>query len=147
MSHVADVTNTNMELKRDGLETSLGMVQLTSVVNYIVVCSGAGTFFGQGGAKNSKIVSTSAGKAPQTPLFSNVRYQKQDTQLTCLNRHQLHTRSSDRNFFGIIFCHGKQDCLLPLRFSNYARITTKHFVSAIVHVCVKCKYFNVKTEK
>ena len=79
------------------------------------------------------------GEAPQTPLFSNARFKEQNTQQTYFDRHQLLARSSDRNFFRMIFYHGKQDCLLPLGFSNYARITT--------HVFVKYKYLNDKTEK
>ena len=81
-------------------------------------------FLDGGRAQNSEIASTS--------LFSNVRFYEQDTPQTCLDKHQLHTPSSDRNFFRIIFYHGKQDCLLPLGFSNYARITTKDFVSACI---------------
>ena len=36
--------------------------------------SGAGTFFGQGGAQNSKIVSASGGRSPPEPLFLSVRF-------------------------------------------------------------------------
>ena len=101
--------------------------------------SGAGTFFGQGGLKIVRSCQRLGGEAPQTPLFSNARFYQQDTQQTYFDRHQLHARSSDRNFFRIIFYRGKQDCLLPLGFSNHARITT--------HVFVKCKYLNDKTKK
>ena len=101
--------------------------------------SGAGTFFGQGGLKIVRSCQRLGGFAPQTPLFSNARFYEQDTQQTYFDRHQLHARSSDRNFFRIIFYRGKQDCLLPLGFSNHARITT--------HVFVKCKYLNHKTKK
>ena len=101
--------------------------------------SGAGTFFGQGGLKIVRSCQRLGGFAPQTPLFSNARFYQQDTQQTYFDRHQLHARSSDRNFFRIIFYRGKQDCLLPLGFSNHARITT--------HVFVKCKYLNDKTKK
>ena len=101
--------------------------------------SGAGTFFGQGGLKIVRSCQRLGGEAPQTPLFSNARFYEQDTQQTYFDRHQLHARSSDRNFFRIIFYRGKQDCLLPLGFSNHARITT--------HVFVKCKYLNDKTKK
>ena len=107
----------------------------TSSVTY----SGVGTFFGQGGLKIVRSCQRLGGEAPQTPLFSNARFYEQDTQQTYFDRHQLHARSSDRNFFRIIFYRGKQDCLLPLGFSNHARITT--------HVFVKCKYLNDKTKK
>ena len=100
--------------------------------------SGAGTFFEQGGLKIVRSCQRLGGEAPQTPLFSNARFYEQDTQQTYFDRHQLHARSSDRNFFRIIFYRGKQDCL-PLGFSNHARITT--------HVFVKCKYLNHKTKK
>ena len=105
----------------------------------IGIYSGAGTFFGQGGLKIVRSCQRLGGEAPQTPLFSNARFYEQDTQQTYFDRHQLHARSSDRNFFRIIFYRGKQDCLLPLGFSNHARITT--------HVFVKCKYLNNKTKK
>ena len=105
----------------------------------IAFISGAGTFFGQGGLKIVRSCQRLGGEAPQTPLFPNARFYEQDTQQTYFDRHQLHARSSDRNFFRIIFYRGKQDCLLPLGFSNHARITT--------HVFVKCKYLNHKTKK
>ena len=107
--------------------------------NKIHAISGAGTFFGQGGLKIVRSCQRLGGEAPQTPLFSNARFYQQDTQQTYFDRHQLHARSSDRNFFRIIFYRGKQDCLLPLGFSNHARITTHKFV--------KCKYLNDKTKK
>ena len=106
---------------------------------YVAITSGAGTFFGQGGLKIVRSCQRLGGEAPQTPLFSNARFYEQDPQQTYFDRHQLHARSSDRNFFRIIFYRGKQDCLLPLGFSNHARITT--------HVFVKCKYLNDKTKK
>ena len=109
------------------------------LVKKISGTSGAGTFFGQGGLKIVRSCQRLGGEAPQTPLFSNARFYEQDTQQTYFDRHQLHARSSDRNFFRIIFYRGKQDCLLPLGFSNHARITT--------HVFVKCKYLNDKTKK
>ena len=90
--------------------------------------SGAGTFFGQGGLKIVRSSQRLGGEAPQTPLFSNTRFYEQDTQQTYFDRHQLHARSSDRNFFRIIFYRGKQDCLLPLGFSNHARITTHGYL-------------------
>ena len=88
-------------------------------------------FLDRGGLKIVRSCQRLGGEAPQTPLFSNARFYEQDTQQTYFDRHQLHARSSDRNFFRIIFYRGKQDCLLPLGFSNHARITT--------HVFVKCK--------
>ena len=91
-----------------------------------------GNVFWTGGAQNCKIVSTSGKRSRKRKIvFSNARFQERDTQQTYFDRHQLHARSSDRNFFRIIYYHGKQDCLLPLGFSNYARIVT--------HVFVKCK--------
>ena len=96
-------------------------------------------FLDRGGLKIVRSCQRLGGEAPQTPLFSNARFYEQDTQQTYFDRHQLHARSSDRNFFRIIFYRGKQDCLLPLGFSNHARITT--------HVFVKRKYLNDKTKK
>ena len=91
------------------------------------------------GAQNSTIVSTSGGLRPPDPPFLERTFLRAGLSAEYFDRHQLHARSSDRNFFRIIFYHGKQDCLLPLGFSNYARITT--------HVFIKCKYLNDKTEK
>ena len=41
----------------------------------------------------------------------------EDTQQTCLQRHELHACSSYQNFFRIIFYHRKQDWLLPVGYS------------------------------
>ena len=94
------------------------------IINFLM--QWRGNVFWTGGLKIVRSCQRLGGEAPQTPLFSNARFYEQDTQQTYFDRHQLHARSSDRNFFRIIFYRGKQDCLLPLGFSNHARITVNN---------------------